>query len=153
MAAYAATPSHEKTYPSAAPPGTSHIDTYTLLCVVTNLRSPSAFQYRGAGILSCSVPAMWIFVFNDPIFVILHTAFQRLRMLSTIVKGARLLIRRFAFRSFDPQRLANLLYRPLMPFDFQHSTLYVQKRVRFREEMKSTIMSQGRIRYQCCYML
>jgi len=26
MAAYAATPSHEKTYPSAAPPGTSQIE-------------------------------------------------------------------------------------------------------------------------------
>ena len=36
---------------------TQNIETYTLLGAVTNLRSPSAFQYRGAGILSCSVPA------------------------------------------------------------------------------------------------
>jgi len=120
---------------------TQNIDTYTLLCVVTNLRSPSAFQYRGAGILSCSVPTMWVFTFKDPIFDIIHTAFQPLWMLSTIAKGARLLIRRSALRFSDPQHLANLLCRPLAPFDFQQSTLYAQEWVRFLDETAEKIIA------------
>jgi len=95
---------------------TQNIETYTLLRAITNLRCPLALQYRGPGILSCAVPTMCVFAFNDHIFFILHTVFQRL----SIAKGAGLMIRRSAFRSFDPQRLANLLCRPLTPFDFQH---------------------------------
>ena len=57
---------------------TQNIEIHTLLRAITNLPSLLAFQYRGTGILSCSVPALCVFAFNDPIFDILHTASQRL---------------------------------------------------------------------------
>jgi len=52
MAAYAATPSHEKTYPSAAPPGTSLLGSESMAAVSILLELPGVSHAPQVGVRS-----------------------------------------------------------------------------------------------------